>query len=279
MMMRRLAAPLCLAGLISSTTGALAAPAEVLAAVNLRTGPGAQYYALMVLPPGAPVEIYGCLNDDSWCDVGYGDTRGWLASRYLGTVRNWSAEQQIMRPPVFSPPPIYREPPVYANPPPIYREPPPVYREEPEWAPQQAYPGNVYIEPPPAYVYRPPVAVTPRMPDLPQPNAEVYRAKPRPQAAPTVAAPPPVVASTPPATVSPTTPSVAVTQPIAPAPTQPVPAQPSTTQPTTSAGPSVAASGQPAATTPTTETKPKYGGAVGKPGAPCKWVNGVCRND
>lgn len=263
MRMRRLAAMLCLTGLISSTTGALAAPAEVLAAVNLRTGPGAQYYAIMVLPPGAPVEIYGCLNDDSWCDVGYGQTRGWIASRYLGTVRNWSPERRILRPPVLTPPPIYREPPVYANPPPVYRE--------PEWGPPDVYQGEVYIEPPPGYVYRPPVVVGPPMPALPQPDVGIYPAKPRPQAAPPTASQPPVVASTPPAT-QPSTPPATVTQPVAP----------STTPQTGSTGQSSASSAQPVAPTTTpspTEAKPKYGSAVGKPGAPCKWVNGVCRND
>lgn len=261
MTLRRLAALSCLAGLISSTTGALAAPAEVLAAVNLRTGPGQQYYAIMVLPPGAPVEIYGCLNDVNWCDVGYGGTRGWLSARYLGTMRNWSPEDQIMQPPVFSPPPIYREPPVYANPPPIYRQP----------APQEVYPGDVYIEPPPVYVYRPPVTVGPPMPDLPQPDVEIYRAKPRPQVAPRVVTPPPEVASTPPATIRPAPVAPSTTQPTV---TQSSPAAPATTPP----APSVASSGQ-SSPPPATQTKPKYGSAVGTPGAPCKWVNGVCRND
>lgn len=304
MRMRHLAAPLCLAGLISSMTGALAAPAEVLAAVNLRTGPGAQYYTLMTLPPGAPVEIYGCLNDDAWCDVGYGNTRGWISSRYLGTVRNWAPEDQIMRPPVFSPPPIYREPPVYANPPPVYRQPP-----------QDAYPGDIYIEPPPVYVYRPPAGMGPAMPDLPQPNVGVYRVRPqgtlRAAPPPVVTGPPmpelpqpngtyraapqtaPRVASTPPATVrpAPVAPPIAtqptVTQPTAPV-TPPVatqPTVPSVTQPpptvTQPAAPSVATSAPQATPTtpPATEAKPKYGSALGKPGAPCKWVNGVCRND
>lgn len=271
MRLRHLAAPLCLAGLISSTTGALAAPAEVLAAVNLRTGPGQQYYAIMTLPPGTPIEIYGCLNETNWCDVGYGNTRGWLASRYIDTARDWSPEDQIMQPPVFSPPPIYREPPVYANPPPVYRV--------PRWEPQQAYPGGVYIEPPPTYVYRPPAAEGPQMPDLPQPDVGVYRPRPHLQPMPQVAQPP-VVASTPPATVRPAlvAPSTAVTQPssppIATQPSSPPiatqPAVPSVTQPP----PTVATSAAPA-----TQAQPKYGGAAGKPGAPCKWVNGVCRND
>lgn len=275
MRMRRLAPMLCLAGLIFSTTGALAAPAQVLAAVNLRTGPGAQYFPIMVLPPGAPVEIYGCLNDNSWCDVGYGDMRGWLSSRYLGSTRGWTPERQIMRPPVVTPPPIYREPPVYANPPPVYRA--------PDW--DEPYPAEVYIEPPPVYVYRPPVGVGPPMPDLPQPDVEVYREQPRLRAAPpasTAPTAPPMVVSTPPPTTraAPTTPSIITNRPTATAPAaQPAAPSPTPSEPTfaTTAQPSA-----PATTSPTTQpttAKPTYGGAVGKPGAPCKWVNGVCRND
>ena len=180
MRMRRLAAPLCLAGLISSTTAALAAPAEVLAAVNLRTGPGAQYYTIMVVPPGAPVEVYGCLGDGSWCDVGYGDARGWLSSRYLGAADAWEPERPMLRPPVLQPPPIYREPRVYANPPPVY--------DDPGW--EEADPDSVYIEPPPAYVYRPPATVV-----VPPPGITVYRGRPE--------APVAVQPSTPPAVVQP----------------------------------------------------------------------------
>ncbi|MBS1183137.1 MAG: bacterial domain protein [Proteobacteria bacterium] len=275
MRMPYLAVPLCLVGMISSTVGALAAPAEVLAAVNLRTGPGAHYYAIMVLPPGAPVEIYGCLADDSWCDVGYGDTRGWMASRYLGAVRSWSPEQQIMRPPVFSPPPIYREPPVYANPPPVYRE--------PEW--DEQYPTDVYIAPPPTYVYRPPIHRPPVTVAPPVASGEVYPTRPMLEPSPSVAARPampPLVASPPPTTARavPTAPSLTTTQPTTT--TTPTTTAPSAPQPATTAGQTVATSGATPLATPApaaTVVKPKYGSAVGKPGAPCKWVNGVCRND
>ena len=256
MRMRRLAAPLCLAGLISSTTGALAAPAEVLAAVNLRTGPGAQYYTIMVVPPGAPVEVYGCLGNDSWCDVRYGDARGWLSSRYLGAAGAWEPERPMLRPPVLQPPPIYREPRVYANPPPVYR--PPVY-DAPIYGDRgwdEADPDSVYIEPPPAYVYRPPVTVV-----VPPPGITVYRGRPEPPVA--------VQPSTPPTVVQPERypPAVTTTKPVAP-PT------PGATPPATSTERSASA-----ITPSTTDPKPKYGSAVGKPGAPCKWVNGVCRND
>lgn len=257
MRMRRLAAPLCLAGLISSTTVALAAPAEVLAAVNLRTGPGAQYYTIMVVPPGAPVEVYGCLGDNSWCDIGYGDARGWLSSRYLGAASAWEPERPMLRPPVLEPPPIYREPRVYANPPPVYR--PPVYDvpvyNDPGW--EETDPDSVYIEPPPAYVYRPPATVI-----VPPPGITVYRGRPE--------APVAVQPSTPPAGAQPeqSPPAVTATKPTAPL-------MPGTTPPATSTDRSASA----ATPLTTAEPKPKYGSAVGKPGAPCKWVNGVCRND
>ncbi|PKR88264.1 hypothetical protein CXZ10_15830 [Pleomorphomonas diazotrophica] len=277
MRMPRLAALLCLAGLFPSTTGALAAPAEVLAAANLRTGPGAQYQALMVLPPGTPVEIYGCLGDDSWCDVGYGNMRGWLSARYLGSVRHWSPERRIMRPPVFSPPPIYREPPVYANPPPVY--------DGPGWGGPEPYPGDVYIEPPPVYVYRPPVTVRPAMPPLPQPDVGVYPANPHPAPPSAVAGRPPVAARPEPypmpTVTGPATPPTARPEPY-PMPTVTSPPAPTTTRPTANPNQSVSSSGQLAPSAPapsTTDAKPKYGSAQGKPGAPCKWVNGVCRND
>ncbi len=266
MRLRHLAAPLCLVGLVSSTSGALAAPGEVLAAANLRTGPSQQYYAIMTLPPGTPIEIYGCLNDANWCDVGYGNIRGWLTSRFIGTARSWSPEDQIMQPPVFSPPPVYREPPVYVTPPPVYRV--------PRWAPPPVYPDGAYIEPPPNYVYRPPAVEGPQMPDLPQPDVGVYRPKQHLQPMPQVAQPP-IAVNTPPTTArpAPVAPPPAVTQPDTAAPA------PTVTQPSTTTAPSVASSASPTTTPPTTQSQPKYGGAVGKPGAPCKWVNGVCRND
>ncbi len=64
---------------------ASAAPARVTTNVNLRTGPGTEYYPILVLPAGAPVELYGCLNGYTWCDVSYGRERGWVSSRYLST--------------------------------------------------------------------------------------------------------------------------------------------------------------------------------------------------
>ena len=54
--------------------------------VNLRAGPGVDYPVVVVLAEGAPLAIFGCLGDYSWCDVGIDDMRGWVAAQYIETV-------------------------------------------------------------------------------------------------------------------------------------------------------------------------------------------------
>ena len=51
--------------------------------MNLRAGPNRDYPLVAQLDAGAPLEVYGCLNDWSWCDVSTDDTRGWI---YAGGV-------------------------------------------------------------------------------------------------------------------------------------------------------------------------------------------------
>ncbi|MBS1167511.1 MAG: bacterial domain protein [Proteobacteria bacterium] len=78
-------AALTAAATVAAPAVASASPAQVTANVNLRAGPGTQYYPIVVLPAGAPVELYGCLQGYTWCDVSYGRERGWVSSRYLST--------------------------------------------------------------------------------------------------------------------------------------------------------------------------------------------------
>jgi uncharacterized protein YraI len=56
-----------------------------IADVNERAGPSTLYPAITVIPAGAPILIYGCLGDYSWCDVSWGPYRGWMAADYLET--------------------------------------------------------------------------------------------------------------------------------------------------------------------------------------------------
>lgn len=78
-------AALTAAATVVAPAAASASPAQVTANVNLRTGPGTQYYPILVLPAGVPVELYGCLQGYTWCDISYGRDRGWVSSRYLST--------------------------------------------------------------------------------------------------------------------------------------------------------------------------------------------------
>ena len=51
--------------------------------VNLRAGPSTGYPVVAVLEAGTPLEIFGCLDEYTWCDVDWRGYRGWVASRYL----------------------------------------------------------------------------------------------------------------------------------------------------------------------------------------------------
>jgi uncharacterized protein YraI len=54
--------------------------------VNVRAGPDTSYPAVAVLGGGAPVQVMGCLDDWSWCDVAFEDNRGWIYAPYLSYV-------------------------------------------------------------------------------------------------------------------------------------------------------------------------------------------------
>jgi uncharacterized protein YraI len=54
--------------------------------VNMRSGPSTSYPAVVVIPDGAPLVIYGCLSDIPWCDVSFSRGRGWVAGRYIQAV-------------------------------------------------------------------------------------------------------------------------------------------------------------------------------------------------
>jgi len=65
--------------------GLAAAPAAqaytgyVVRSANLRTGPDAGYPRIVTLPAGATVDIFGCIEDWSWCDVQWRGERGWIS--------------------------------------------------------------------------------------------------------------------------------------------------------------------------------------------------------
>lgn len=63
--------------------------AVVATDLNLRVGPGPNYYIITTMPANASVIVYGCNDAYTWCDVDYNGTRGWSYAEYLiygGTV-------------------------------------------------------------------------------------------------------------------------------------------------------------------------------------------------
>jgi uncharacterized protein YraI len=50
---------------------------------NVRAGPDQTYPVVAQLPPGVGLQVMGCIEGYSWCDVVFGDNRGWV---YAGSL-------------------------------------------------------------------------------------------------------------------------------------------------------------------------------------------------
>ena len=74
----------CAATLLAAIAfSASAQVAYTTRSVNVRAGPDTSYPPVAALPPGADVQVMGCLDDWSWCDVAFGPNRGWVYAPYL----------------------------------------------------------------------------------------------------------------------------------------------------------------------------------------------------
>jgi uncharacterized protein YraI len=62
---------------------ALAYSATVMAHAHLRAGPSIEYPPVVMLAPGAVVEVFGCEQGYGWCDAQIGPDRGWVDAAYL----------------------------------------------------------------------------------------------------------------------------------------------------------------------------------------------------
>lgn len=78
-----LAAALVAAAAAFMPGSADAAPGYSTANVNMRSGPSTGYPSVAVIPANAAIEIHGCLDGLSWCDVNWGPNRGWVSAAYL----------------------------------------------------------------------------------------------------------------------------------------------------------------------------------------------------
>src|SRR6476660_1919254 len=82
--MRSIRSSLLLAALVCAIpTAALAQEAYTNRTANVRAGPDQTYPVVAQLPPGVGLQVIGCIEGYSWCDVVFGDNRGWI---YAGSL-------------------------------------------------------------------------------------------------------------------------------------------------------------------------------------------------
>ncbi len=65
------------------STSALADEGYVTGDMNLRAGPDISYPVVDLIPAGEPVSVQGCTDGYEWCDVIWGDERGWVAGNFI----------------------------------------------------------------------------------------------------------------------------------------------------------------------------------------------------
>lgn len=83
-MIRNRLISLIAAACLAAPLAAAAQQAFASKPVNLRAGPARDYPLVAQLGPGTPVQVAGCVNGYSWCDVTLQDgNRGWVYARNL----------------------------------------------------------------------------------------------------------------------------------------------------------------------------------------------------
>jgi uncharacterized protein YraI len=83
--MRRFLMPLAASfvAVVAAPSIAAAQDAVVTADLNMRAGPSTSFPVVDVVPERTPVDVHGCLDGYSWCDVSSQGNRGWVSANYL----------------------------------------------------------------------------------------------------------------------------------------------------------------------------------------------------
>jgi uncharacterized protein YraI len=81
--MKRLSCVFLVLATCFCTSAAWAGTAYTQGLVNLRAGPSRDYPKVDSIPPNTLLNVNGCLDDWTWCDVDWEGNRGWVYAKYL----------------------------------------------------------------------------------------------------------------------------------------------------------------------------------------------------
>lgn len=84
------------AAVVVPAAAAWAEPALTTQGVNMRAGPDVSYPQVAFLPRGVSVNVVGCVEGYSWCDVIAGGNRGWVYAGYLSSQAYYNGAPGII---------------------------------------------------------------------------------------------------------------------------------------------------------------------------------------